>query len=547
VLLPRRRGREYTRPGGIARPGSLNGAKMVEGNGSDTIRSSTKLLHASAWGLLAVMVVGGEADAKSLSVLDGSHRRELVSELHGDMETVDIAALVQGLGVTVTTDPVAGRATLACQGREVVLFHKKNLISVSGDLRLLSGPLLLDAGRWYVPLDSVAKLLSPLLNQPVSWRPAQRVLLIGNVRLPRVTVASEIGADRARITLLSTEKIPFQVQQGEGLVVVDMPAEAIDVAFQNERLTGGIVEAIEFRGGPANTVAILLGPRFRGVHAQELDGPPRMVLDIEATPLAVAAAPSATPTPADKAGTEIRPRWSLRTIVIDPGHGGDEVGALGPTGTLEKDVTLAISRKLRGALASRLGVQVFLTREGDQALSLDERAAIANNYKADVFLSIHANASRSQGARGSEVYFLSYHPTDEESRRVALVEGSLATGSDPSAPGSDLTLVLWDMAQADHLEESSALASRLQEGLAGVTGSEGRGVKQAPFRVLVGATMAAVLVEVAFISHPEEEKLLVSDLYQSKVVAAIVDGVARYGRERAQRLDPRSAIWTSHR
>jgi len=210
-------------------------------------------------------------------------------------------------------------------------------------------------------------------------------------------------------------------------------------------------------------------------------------------------------------------------------------------------VTLAISRKLRGALASRLGVQVFLTREGDQALSLDERAAIANNYKADVFLSIHANASRSQGARGSEVYFLSYHPTDEESRRVALVEGSLATGSDPSAPGSDLTLVLWDMAQADHLEESSALASRLQEGLAGVTGSEGRGVKQAPFRVLVGATMAAVLVEVAFISHPEEEKLLVSDLYQSKVVAAIVDGVARYGRERAQRLDPRSAIWTSHR
>lgn len=521
---------------------------MVKETGANTIRSSTKLLHGPAWALLAVAFVGGEASARSLSVLDGGHRRELVSEVRGDTETVELTALVQGLGVTVATDPVAGKATAACQGREVVLFHKKNLISVSGDLRLLSGPLLLEAGHWYVPIDSLTKLLGPLLNQPVSWRPAQRVLLIGNVRLPRVTLASEIGADRARITLSSTEKIPFQVKQGEGLLVVDMPAEAIDVAFQNERLTGGIVAAIEFRGGATNTVAILLGPRFRGIRAQELEEPSRIVLDIEATPLAVVAAPSPTATPAEKAvAAESRPRWSLRTVVVDPGHGGDEVGALGPTGTLEKDVTLAIGRKLRSALASRLGVQVFLTRDGDQALSLDERAAIANNYKADVFLSIHANASRSQGARGSEVYFLSYHPTDEESRRVALVEGSLAGSTDPSAPGSDLTLVLWDMAQADHLEESSALASRLQEGLAAVTGSEGRGVKQAPFRVLVGATMAAVLVEVAFISHPEEEKLLVSDVYQSKVVAAIVDGIARYGRERAQRLDPRSATWTSHR
>jgi N-acetylmuramoyl-L-alanine amidase len=161
-------------------------------------------------------------------------------------------------------------------------------------------------------------------------------------------------------------------------------------------------------------------------------------------------------------------------------------------------------------------------------------------------VSIHANASRSHGARGSEVYFLSYHPTDEESRRIALAEGSLSVGGDGSVPGSDLALVLWDMAQADHLEESSALASRLQEGLAAVTGSEGRGVKQAPFRVLVGATMAAVLLEVAFISHPEEEKLLISDAFQGKVVGAITDGIARFGRERGQRLDPRSAAWPSH-
>ena len=219
-------------------------------------------------------------------------------------------------------------------------------------------------------------------------------------------------------------------------------------------------------------------------------------------------------------------------MVIDPGHGGEEVGALGPGGAMEKDVTLGIARKLRGALVNGLGVQAFLTRDRDVEVPLDERAAFANNYKADLFISIHANASRSHGAKGSEVYFLSYQSTDEESRRVAASEGAVEVSSSVAA-GSDLALILWDMAQAEHLEASSALATRIQEELAEVTGSQGRGIKQAPFRVLVGAAMPAVLLEVAFISNAEEEKLLVSEAYQNKVVGAVVRGVARYQHQRA--------------
>jgi N-acetylmuramoyl-L-alanine amidase len=221
----------------------------------------------------------------------------------------------------------------------------------------------------------------------------------------------------------------------------------------------------------------------------------------------------------------------VRTVVIDPGHGGEEVGAKGPGGTLEKDVTLAIARKLRAALANSLGLQAFLTRDRDEEIALDERAAVANNYKADLFVSIHANASRSLGAKGSEVYFLTYQATDDESRRMAALEGGAFTPGTPAPASGDLALILWDMAQAEHLEESSALASRIQEELADVTGSQGRGVKQAPFRVLVGAAMPAVLVEVAFISNAEEERLLVSDSYQSKVVAALVRGISRYQQQ----------------
>ena len=110
--------------------------------------------------------------------------------------------------------------------------------------------------------------------------------------------------------------------------------------------------------------------------------------------------------------------------MIDPGHGGENPGARGPAGALEKDVALSIGRRLRAELVNARGLQVFLTRDKDVDVDLDERTAIANNYKADLFVSIHVNASRARGAKGSEVYFLSYQASDDESRRTAHLEGA---------------------------------------------------------------------------------------------------------------------------
>jgi N-acetylmuramoyl-L-alanine amidase len=125
------------------------------------------------------------------------------------------------------------------------------------------------------------------------------------------------------------------------------------------------------------------------------------------------------------------------------------------------------------------------------------------------------------------VYFLAYEASDSEARRLATLEGAVAPERG-AAPGSDLALILWNMAQAEHLEDSSALASRIHEALGEVTGTSARGVKQAPFRVLVGAAMPAVLVEVGFLSNPDEEKLLVTDAYQGRVAGAILRGMSRY-------------------
>jgi N-acetylmuramoyl-L-alanine amidase len=474
-------------------------------------------------------------------LLEGQ-RREILPVVRGEADLLPIDQVVSGLGVSVVSDSAGGAVTLAYRGREVSLYDKKSLASVGGDLRLLSAPVVLEDGRWLVPVESIPRLLGPLLGTRSEWRAASRVLILGNVTVPRVTVTTFVTADAARVVLEASEKVPYRVLQEAGRVTITIPRDLLDVGVSQERMTGGIVDSVQFLGGRENLFAVTLGKRFQQLKAFEQENPSRLVMDFQAAPLptrapqapAVPGAPPPAATPRPTPRSDPAEATGPRTIVIDPGHGGEEAGAQGPSGLLEKDVTLSIARKLRAAISNHLGMQVFLTRDRDLAVSLDERTAIANNYKADLFISIHANASRSHGANGSEVYFLSYQASDEESRRVAQAEGGAAL-PEAAAPGSDLALILWDMAQAEHLEESSALATRIQEELAGVTGSEGRGIKQAPFRVLVGAGMPAVLVEVAFISHPEEEKLLASESHQGRLATALMRGVARYEVERMGR------------
>jgi N-acetylmuramoyl-L-alanine amidase len=476
------------------------------------------------------------ASSEPIVVIVDQQRREIAPVVRGEAELVPLADLLRGLPVAQTAEARGSGVTLSAGTHKVTLYDRKSLASVDGDLRLLSSNVLQEGGRWLVPVDSVPRFLGPLLGKRAEWRGPQRTLLIGNVTVPRVTVRTAVSGSAVRVAIEASEKVPFRVAQEQGRVTVAIPRDVIDVSLQPERLTGGIVESVQFSGGKDNVFTITLGRRFKDLQAHEEEGPSRLVMDFQALPLA-AGEPSPSPSASAAAPRVVPEGPSVRTVVIDPGHGGDDVGAKGPGGSVEKDVALAIARKVRATVANSLGLQAFLTRDKDVDVALDERAAFANNYKADLFISIHVNASRAQGARGSEVYFLSYQASDDESRRVAALEGGeIAIPAAAGAPaGSDVALILWDMAQAEHLEESSALASRIQEELAEVNGNERRGVKQAPFRVLVGAAMPAVLVEVAFISNSEEEKLLTSDAYQSRIAAAVARGIARFQHDQAQR------------
>lgn len=228
-------------------------------------------------------------------------------------------------------------------------------------------------------------------------------------------------------------------------------------------------------------------------------------------------------------GREIsEPREGLRTIVLDPGHGGDESGAVGPSGTAEKDLSLEVGRVLKTELERRLAVRVVLTRSTDVDVPFETRTAIANQNKADLFISLHFNASFGSRAHGAETYFLSREASDQLAAQAAEEENQVA--GEPS-PELDLQMILWDLAQSYHLVESQRFARLVQEELNQTLGLRDRGVKQAPFRVLMGASMPAVLVELGFLSNPEEEGKLQQPSYRAELVDSLVRAVVRFKRQ----------------
>lgn len=218
-------------------------------------------------------------------------------------------------------------------------------------------------------------------------------------------------------------------------------------------------------------------------------------------------------------------------IVIDPGHGGRDYGAPGYLkGVHEKDVVLKIARRLAKKIREELKCEVFLTRNSDRHLTLEERTAIANTKNADLFISIHTNAARNRRAYGIETYFLNL-ATDEDAIMVAARENATSTKNI-----SDLQTILTDLMQNAKINESSRLAVHVQEAMhkrlrKHYSRIKNKGVKQAPFYVLLGAQMPSILIETAFISNSRECKRLVNGKYQDRMSAAIVAGIRSYIKE----------------
>lgn len=221
----------------------------------------------------------------------------------------------------------------------------------------------------------------------------------------------------------------------------------------------------------------------------------------------------------------------VKRIVIDPGHGGKDVGAVGYYKSVyEKQITLDIAKKLAQKIRIRLNCEVFLTRTTDRALSLEERTAIANTKNADLFISVHTNSSQSHDAYGIESYFLNL-ATDDDAILVAARENATSRKNI-----SDLQTILHDLMQNSKINESGKLAGYVQQSLhknlkTRYSSIKNKGVKQAPFYVLIGAQMPSILIETSFISNKRECERLSNPVYQDALCEGIISGLQRYIRE----------------
>jgi len=214
-------------------------------------------------------------------------------------------------------------------------------------------------------------------------------------------------------------------------------------------------------------------------------------------------------------------------IVIDAGHGGHDTGTIGPNGLLEKDVVLDVAKRLGRLLESRLGAEVIYTRQDDTFIPLETRTAIANRERADLFISIHANSSRDADARGVETYYLNF-TSSPEALEVAARENAVSEKSI-----YELQDLVKKIALKEKIEESREFAGDVQESLYGGlalnnVGIRNRGIKKAPFIVLIGANMPSILAEISFVSNPTDERKLETSEHRQRIAESLYRGVSKY-------------------
>lgn len=219
-------------------------------------------------------------------------------------------------------------------------------------------------------------------------------------------------------------------------------------------------------------------------------------------------------------------------IVVDPGHGGEQVGAVSDGGRKEKVLALSLARKLKRQLEQQFGATVVLTRDDDVQVTLGDRVALARAATADLFISLHLNSMpigpQRQSTEGVETFFLSASASGESASRTAAMENAEAHGRGRRASDNVLAFILADLQRASAHADSSRLAHAIHAELVRGTGAFDRGVQQAPFYVLMGVDVPAVLLEVGFLSNPAEAERLSQAAYQQRVVEAIADGVAAF-------------------
>jgi N-acetylmuramoyl-L-alanine amidase len=465
----------------------------------------------------------------ALSLLSKDGRRALPMAIVADQEFVALDDLASAFQLTVREESL-GAVTVSYKGKTIVLTPDQALASVGGRLVSLPAPPSRNGRRWLVPVEFISRALSLIYDVRLDLRKPSRLLVIGDLRVPRITVRYDPLGPAGRLTIDATPRATATVTQEAEHLSIKFDADALDVPAVPLAAPGSPGFILGVRTADATTIAIDLGPRFAGFRAtnQPVDTTMRLVIDLMTAQTDAATAAPTTPATPQPPPPELPPSFgqpvsAFRTVIIDPGHGGDDEGVKSADGAKEKDLTLAIARRVKAVIEARLGLRVLLTRDDDRSVPVDERTSVANNNKADLFVSLHANGSMRPATQGASIYVAAF---DRDAAQASAGGGERV----PTFGGGsrEIELVPWDLAQTRHLDQSSAFADLLQQTLHDRVPLATRPVDRAPLRVLESANMPAILLELGYLTNPDQAKLLVGDAFQNAVVQALFDAIVRF-------------------
>jgi N-acetylmuramoyl-L-alanine amidase len=503
---------------------------MTDASGSTimTRRLTTGGLLIVLMGLLVGVALA--ARLESVEVKDRSGRLGILSVTVMDdggayISPDHLAALLKGAW-SIKGD----RGTLTVQTRTAEFVRGQARATVQGQAIVLDAAARVEGASWLVSRDFLGKGLPRLA-------PGVAIAAVAEARKPVAkAVQGAVPLEElryrsyptfTRIVIETGARLAYAVVSTDEEVRVRLPGLALGRS-RVEEIGDGLVQEVRLEPvGDAAVLRVLLEGQAGEIKHTVLQDPYRLVLDVYR--------PKESTGGGEPGRGGMQP---LRLVVLDAGHGGHDSGATGPSGVMEKDVVLDVTRRVARMVEGGLGVKVVLSRDSDVFVPLRERTNFANKQGADLFVSIHANAHPQAVSEGVETYFLSSEASDNAARQVAATENNVVQLESPASrrQGDILKSILWDLAQSEFQEESSFMAETVQDSMSKSLNLVSRGVKQAGFYVLGGAAMPAILIEVGFLTNRKEEKKLATPEYREALARAIYAGLAEYKRRYDQRL-----------
>jgi N-acetylmuramoyl-L-alanine amidase len=470
----------------------------------------------------------GTVEIKGPKGLAGSLSVEVMDDGASYVPADRLAALLKGSWV------VKGRTgTLTVAKRSAQFSRDQSRLTLQGQPLILESPPRATKKGWLLPVDFLDKGLARLAPGTSMVRP---VTSAARPPIKRVDTSVQFEELRyrsypsfTRVVVEAAGGLSYLTAPGKTEIRVRLSGLSLS-GLQLEEINDGLVKEARLEpAGPDGVLKIVLEAPAGEVKTASLQDPFRVVVDVyrpKEAPPAQGPRPSRGSAP------------PLKLIVLDAGHGGHDPGAKGPGGVLEKDVVLDVTRRAARMIEDGLGLKVVLTRSTDVFVPLRERTNFANKQRADLFVSIHANAHPQAVSEGVETYFLSSEATDNLARQTAASENGVVELESPqSRQKTDLLKsILWDLAQSEFQQESSFLAETVQDSMTHSLRLVNRGVKQAGFYVLGGAAMPAVLIEIGFLTNPKEERKLAASEHREAIARAIYASLAEYKRRYDQRV-----------